>query len=471
MIEKLISSISPKWAARRSAWRNVKASYEGAMPTRTRSLSGTSASPNALTRQSAVALRNEARHLERNYDLARGALDVLVANIVGTGIRPEPQIRLANGEIANEINEQIVELWEDWGRKPEVTWTHDIYSAQRIACRSWLRDGEIFSQMIQGRLVSLDHGTRVPFSIELIESDWVPYSVPEAGVNQGIALNEWGRAIAYFVHKYHPDEFRMQGDLKRVSAERMIHVALRDRVRQLRGVSLFASVLNRISDLKDIEESERVAARVAAAMTAYIKKGDPAGYGVDGRTDATDPSNYREIEMEPGLIFDDLRQGEDVGVIASQRPNNALIPFRDSMMRAFAAGAGASYSSLAKDYNGTYSAQRQELVEQHQHYGVLHSQFVSQFHRPTYERFVDVALSQIDTREIDLNTVYNASHSRPAMPWVDPVKEANGLKLMREQGWKSDSQIVRERGYSFREVTDQIKRDEQIKGTRNENGE
>lgn len=462
MIENLINAISPKWAARRAQWRNVKATYEGAQSTRTRSLSVNGGSPNQLTQQSAARLRNEARHLERNYDLARGALDVLVANIVGTGVRPEPQIKTPDGKMATAVNEQIAELWEDWARKPEVTFVHDLYGMQRLACRAWLRDGEVFAQMISGNRSGLDHGTRVPFSIELIESDWVPFTVPTQtpsnNILQGIALNEWGRPRAYFVYKMHPDDSLSYSETKRIEAERMLHLALRDRIRQLRGVTAFASVINRLRDIKDIEESERVAARVAAAMAAYIKKGDPAMYGTE-RTDSS--TEYREIDWEPGIIFDDLRAGEEVGTIGSQRPNNALIPFRDSQIKAFASGAGVSYSSASKDYNGTFSAQRQELVEQYAHYGVLHSQFVAQFARPMYEMFIDSAMSIINPRGIDETTIYNSSHSRPVMPWVDPKKEAEALILMRSQRWKSDSQIVRERGNSFREVIDQIARDEE----------
>ena len=462
MLERLIESISPKWASQRARHRRIKASYEGAEPSRTRSISSMGGSPNQLTSRSATKLRNEARHLERNLDLARGALDVLVANVVGTGVRPEPQIRQRNGEMATELNEQIQELWEDWAHKPEVTWTHDLYGMQRLACRAWLRDGEVFGQMISGRRNGLDHGTRVPYSVELIESDWVPFEVNEPGVVQGIAVNEWGRPRGYWVHKMHPNDLVGFGSLKRVEADRMVHLALRDRIRQMRGVTAFASVINRLKDIKDIEESERVAARVAAAMAGYIKKGEPAMYGQDA-TGRNDASEYREIDWEPGIIFDDLRPGEEVGTIGSQRPNNALIPFRESQLRAFAAGFGSSYSSTSKDYNGTFSAQRQELVEQHLHYGVLHSQFVAQFHRPIYERFIDVVLSMVDAQGIDQGTIYNASHSRPVMPWVDPVKEAKALEIMRDRGWKSDSQIVRERGENFQRTIDQIRRDQDYK--------
>jgi len=455
MIEKLIKAISPKWAASRARYRVQANAYEAAKSTRTRRLIGKSVTANEATQQSAIVLRNEARHLERNHDLARGALDVLVANTVGLGIRPEPQVRKPNGELATEVNDQLQELWQDWAARPEVTWQLDLYAMQRIAARSWLRDGEVFSQMLTGRMRLLDHGTRVPFSVEMIEADMVPYDVNEDGVLQGIAVNSWGRPVAYWIHKYMPTGVSYRNDFKRIPADNMVHLALRDRIRQMRGVSVFASVLTRLSDIKDIEESERVAARVAAAMSAYIKKGDPSSYGV-----GVESGEYREIGLEPGIIFDDLLPGEEVGTIGSNRPNNELIPFRQSQLRAAAAGLGASYSSLSKDYNGTYSAQRQELVEQRMHYGVLHSQFISQFHKPIYERFVDAALLMMPTVDIDDNTKYNASHSRPVMPWVDPLKEAKALEIMRDRGWTSDSHIVRERGESFNEVVDQIRRDQ-----------
>ena len=46
----------------------------------------------------------------------------------------------------------------------------------------------------------------------------------------------------------------------------MLHLAQRKRLHQLRGISLIHGVITRLSDIKDYEESERVAARIAAAL-------------------------------------------------------------------------------------------------------------------------------------------------------------------------------------------------------------
>ena len=62
------------------------------------------------------------------------------------------------------------------------------------------------------------------------------------------------------------------GRVKTVPAEICSHLAFKKRLHQLRGVSMLHGVIVRLADLKDYEESERVAARIAAAFTMYIKK-------------------------------------------------------------------------------------------------------------------------------------------------------------------------------------------------------
>ena len=68
-------------------------------------------------------------------------------------------------------------------------------------------------------------------------------------------------------------------------------------------MSVFAAVLGRLEDIKDYEESERIAAKVAASMAAFIKKGSQDMYPnemKDGEMLA------RELKFRPGMIFDDL---------------------------------------------------------------------------------------------------------------------------------------------------------------------
>jgi len=109
--------------------------------------------------------------------------------------------------------------------------------------------------------------------------------------------------------------------------------------------------------VKDYEESERIAAKVAADLTWFIQRTSEYQGPQDVNTDSR-----RELKMAAGAGFT-LLPGETVGTIKSERPNSDLVNFRSAMLRAVAGGTGTRYSSIARDYNGTYSAQRQELVE------------------------------------------------------------------------------------------------------------
>jgi lambda family phage portal protein len=460
-VDRLIGYFFPAAGLRRLGARMVLSRYEAAKPSRLRKGKRDNRSPDIQVRQSAVTLRAFARDLEQNHDIARGALRVLVNNIIGaSGIGIEPQPRRRDGTIHEEYAAALRKAYKDWCRKPEVTHKHHWAKVQRLVAKTWIRDGEAFSQRLLGPTAGLDHGTRVPYSLELLEADMVPFEYHDEarGIAQGIERNAWGRATGYMVYKAFPgtDSWsKGRYEVKRIDAGRMVHVASVDRIGQMRGVSEFASVITRLEDIKDYEESERIAAKVAAALTAYVKKGGPDDYPEGGG----EGNGAREIGMAPGMIIDSLKPGEEIGMIDSNRPNPNLIHFRQGQLRAVAAGLGASYSSVARDYNGTYSAQRQELVEQWINYAVLTDEFVGQYVQPVWEDFVAVAhLSGVvkTPPDVDPDSADDALFIGQSMPWIDPLKEALAWESLVQNGFASEVEVLRKRGLNPHEVIEQI---------------
>jgi lambda family phage portal protein len=462
----VIRAISPVWAARRARARLVLAAYEAAETGRLRREKRDRGSANAQNRKATEPLRTTARSLEQNFDIASGVLDVLVNNTVGPGITPEPQALLPSGEPAEQFNRELLRLWDDWIHSPEVTRQLDYYSLQRLIARTFFRDGEGFAQKIMGIVPTLDHNTIVPYSLEALEPDFVPVDLnePSANIVQGVRLNAWGQPTEYRVFKQHPGDDHLAGlaaDTKGIPAARMIHVKLMKRLHQVRGVSVLASVMNRFDDIKEIDESERVAARVAAAMAAYVKKGTPELYEGGPVDPATGQPVARSMEFAPGMVFDDLMPGEDIASIQSNRPNNALIPFRDSQLRSAAGGVGASFSSISKNYNGTYSAQRQELVEGYANYRAISGYLVFRLCQPVWDGFIDACLlsGAVNRQGIDMATVYDVSHTVPPMPWIDPVKEVEASKIAEDRGYTSRQRIVRQRGDNPDQINREIRQD------------
>lgn len=453
---------------RKKAPRAPSAAYEAAQTSRYRRTRHRTESVNEVVQRDGPKLRAHIRWLEQNHDLARGAIRVLVNNTVGpSGIGVEPQPRREDGTIHVAYAKALRAAWFDWQRRPEVTGRFAWPKAQRMLARAWFRDGESFAQELSGPVALLNHGTQVPYSLELLEADMFPleFNDQAKGIRQSVERDAWGRPRAFWAYKSDPTEglrLPVAHDLKRITADRVLQLATFDRIGQVRGVSEFASVLLRLDDIKDYEESERIAAKIAARITAVIKKGSPDMYDPARESVARDEAGNivpRELRLEAGTIIDDLGVGEEVGMLETNRPNPNLITFRQGQLRAVAAGVGASYSSLARDYSGTYSAQRQELVEQWVHYATLTDEFTGMFVRPVWESFVlaaDLSGAVRIPRDVPVHLADDALFVGQSMPWIDPVKEATAWETLVRAGFASEVEVMRKRGVNPRDVLEQI---------------
>lgn len=465
LLEKALGAISPGWAVSRARNRLALQAYEAAKQTRINKAKRQGQSADTSVFAAGVSLREQARWLDENHDIAIGMLDKMEERVIGAkGIQVEPQPLTRDGDLHEGFAKQLAALWSEWSIRPDVTRMFTRSEMERLLLRTTLRDGEAFAHLVRGPVSGVDHPTSVQFSVEMLEPDFVPFNLnSDAGqtVRQGIIVNSWGKPIAYKVFKQHPASmFGGKADFKTIRADSMLHLASRKRLHQLRGVSFFHGVITRLADIKDYEESERVAARIAAALGFYIKRGDAQCFDTDEYS-ADDSARF--FNIAPGMIFDDLEPGEDLGMVESNRPNVHLHEFRNGQLKAVSAGSRGSYSSISRDYNGSYSAQRQELVEGFEGFYVLQDWFVGQYSRPIYRAWVDmVRLSGLKIPpDVEPTSIYNAVYLGPVMPWIDPVKEAQAWRAEVRGGAASEAEWIRARGKSPQEVRRQRKNEVQ----------
>lgn len=462
----VLSYLAPGWAAKREEARLKLRAYEATRPDKSRMpMRRSYGDGDTSLAPSLLSLREQARHIDENHDIASGALDILVGNVIGTGLRIAPQVKNLRQEPDDRMNDELARLWRDWTRQPDVTGEYGWGAALRLLARSQYRDGEAFCKLVSGAAPGLEHGTKVPFSLELLEADYVPedYDDDVRGIVQGVEKNAWNRPRGYWLYKKHPGSYRgffsATTDLVKVDARNMLHLKTVKRIGQTRGVSVFATAVRRLEDIKHYEDSERVAARIAASICAYIKRNEDVS-SVAHLKDAD--SGRRLLKMDPGMVFDNLLPGEEIDMLDPKRPNQNLQAFRDGQLRAAAAGVGVSYSSLSKNYNGTYSAQRQELVEQYKLYEVLREDFINRCVAPIWRRFVDTAWQVLPAAafgNVDPLSMYDADITGPAKPWIDPKKEMEADILRIRAGIASRRQIISERGGNPEDVRAQITRE------------
>lgn len=462
----VILNLFPGWAAKRAEHRKKYRKYEAVQTTHQRNPKRDSRSADGTNDGAVKGLREQARYLEENYDLAKGAINAVVNNVVGPQLLPEPKVREKNGRDAKKINKVISELWADWSKSPEVTGELNFNEVARLVCRAWVRDGECFAKHIMGAPKGLVLASAVPYTIELIESDFCPMSLDDKDKNivQGIEKDSWGKPVRFHFFDEHPgDAYFYSLKTQAVDASIVSHIKHTTRFRQTRGVSAFAPVFTRLYDVKDYEESERIAARLTAAIgLAFVNDGDGAT-PFDNNEDADGVRHYDGFE--PGMVFDNLPHGVRPEIIESKRPNSLAIPFREAMLKAVASGFGVSYSTIAKDYSGTFSSQRQELVESYQSYRVMRNAFVSMFVQPVYERFIQMCLVQgliVPNVRTDMTSIFDVHFEGSQMPWIDPLKEANANIALVEAKLKTRAQVLREMGMNPDQVMQQLEKEAEM---------
>lgn len=117
-------------------------------------------------------------------------------------------------------------------------------------------------------------------------------------LNQGVFADDWGRP-EYLVYKSRPASGR-QMETKEVDAERMLHLKFVRRLHQMRGTSLLSGCADPPQcPERKYEDSELTAARIAAALGMYIRKGDGQSYETDGNDSK---ENERELPFSQALF-------------------------------------------------------------------------------------------------------------------------------------------------------------------------
>lgn len=428
--------------------------YEAAQSTPgRRHVIGANLSQDAAAERAFPQLREWGRYLDENHDVAIGIFDELSKNIVGAGIVTIPKPLRPDGEVDAELADHLSKRWRRWTKAADVTGELSWNELQWLICRAWMRDGENFLQHVTTRYPFQSGDT--PYRIESLESDMVPWdwNDPDRGWRQGIQHNQWRMPTNYAVYRRHPGDLGQFtsaavtfDDLKVVDARNITHIKFTRRWPAIRGVSVMSGGIARLYDIKDLEESERLKNRVLASWCAAILKSPD----VPGN-EATDQAGNRFIQMASGTVIDTLAAGETITGVGPDYPTADMPAHIKDQHRRLAAGTGTRYSSIAKDYDGSYSSQRQEMVESEGGYKIRSDRFITKVCESVYERWLlaDVTSGQTELPGgMDIEMASHAEYRGPVTPWIDQKNEVEADALAVESGFQTLEQIQIKRGMS-----------------------
>lgn len=454
-LDNSIAAVAPGWAASRAEARarllafnqarEIQARYEGASRGRRmvgwNTVSGGSAV--AETQGALALLRARARDLTRNTWAGRRAVNILVHNMIGTGIRPS-----LDGE--SPLEEQI----KKWAKSTrcDQDGLHNLYGIQALAVRTMIESGE---SLIIRRPQKFTR-KNIPLKLRVLEGDYLDegYNQPLPNGNtivQGVEFDRFGNRVAYHLFKKHPGDMytgTTGHERVRMSADDVIHLFRVLRPGQVRGITDFAAVIIKLREWDSYEDAQLVRQKIAACFTAFVR--------TDSSVLPGDADAQRELgtKVEPGII-EILRPGESV-TFGTPPDVGGYKDYADITLREIAAGIGITYEALTSDLRGVnFSSGRLGWLEFQRK---IDSDRALLYEPRMLEPIAEWLLNTL-TLTGDATGDEDIKWTPPRRQMIDPSKEINAAKASIRAGLSSRQAEIRGLGRDPEEVMAEIAAD------------
>ncbi|WP_367714506.1 phage portal protein [Nitratireductor sp. GISD-1A_MAKvit] len=281
-------------------------------------------------RQAAQTVAQRVAGLYVNDSVARSAVELLISQIAGTGVR----LNTADNELDAAFNEARL----DPSRRLSST------AIQRAAMRSWALTGEV---------LGIHRVVGAAYAFQLLDPEQLDRSRNEiradgGSIVAGVETDARGVVVAYWILPDAPTApFATITASERFDAEDVVHVFEAEFPGQVRGMSPLVAALPVLNQASIAVEARLKQLQVAAMLSVILTSAD----GSDSFDGDPNPS------LEPGAVLR-ARPGESVSVVnGPQSPEFG--EFLKALYRQIAASIGTTYEALAADLEGTnYSSFR-----------------------------------------------------------------------------------------------------------------
>lgn len=491
-LEKIIAAVSPSWALKRERSRLELAAvgvrrefvtgYAAAERNRlTKDYDDTSLSADQAIVDHTPRLNARARAAVMNHWAGASGVSAYRRHVVGSGITSRANARdPETGDAFEDFNRDIDRLWNRWVRDRtlcDVERRKTFNEMQSLGVSEFCTVGQCFFVWSY-----TPHRVNVGLKIQVFETEqlaWDKFQKFGPGSNDikgGIEVDSVGSPLAYHFHTgEHPLE-AFGSDPVRVPADRVYHLMRQDRARQTHGVTRLAPVLLQMHHLANYDLNHVVRARMEACIGAVIEQSAelvgtnlgvaPPAEDTDHPTD--DRGNVR-IRFEPGMA-PRLAPGETMNFNTPTGVGGNYAAFTDQQIVQISAGMGLDHPTLTRDFRkGTFSGQRQGLIERNSETDPIQNLMVDLLCRPVREWFTTLAIMEGRVEapgfmtDPEIHAAYlEMVHQGPPKPWIDPLKQAQAAALSLATRLTTRRDITNELGGNEAEVLRQIANEEAL---------
>jgi len=367
-------------------------------------------------------LRARSAQLFKRNLYARGLIRRLVTNVINTGLHLEatPEeglLGLAEDSLVDWA-ENVENRFEVWGNDPTLCDQAERMSfgeLQAAAYREALIEGDVLVMLTQDRRTGLPRVRLVSGSAVL-----QPMEVPKSGntIKHGVEVDSAGRHVAYWVRQEDNTLQRLPawGEKSKRRLAWMVY-GTDKRLDDIRGEPILSLVLQSLQEIDRYRDSVQRKAVINAIIAMFIRKTEDKpgsrGFskgalrrGVDTAPDTTGtPRNFRITEQVPGVVIEELQQGEEPQGFQSNGTDEKFGDFEAAIIQAVAWAHEIPPEILTLSFTRNYSASQAAINEFKLFLLPERTRWGKQLCQPLYE---DWLLSEVIAERIDAKGLYEA---------------------------------------------------------------
>lgn len=425
----------------------------------------TSITPDDLVFRHNRILRARSRQLMESTDFAPQFIRLCVNHIIGPdGFRFCAKSRDTNDKLDVVANKALERAWKLWGKGKACDFNakHNQLAFDKLLLRTVAVDGEAFVQKL------LNDKGEVCF--RMYDPETVPIELNQARtktknlIRFGIEYDRFDNPVAYYFRDANGQLSLNAGyqagnlQLTRITADKIKHVYIQDRVGLRRGFPWMAASMVRFRMIGRFED-----AAMQNAIAGASKFGILSGEGADEVVDQIEENGERTLDTEAVTLYE-TDNDVDFHTFDSAFPSNEFSSFVKTNVRALASGVGVNYTTLSGDSEGVnFSSLKHGTSEERENWKGLQQWFVDDWKNWQYENWLPRQLmlgiplnNRKNLRMIDLEKYLESEFRGRRWEGVDPLKTATSNAMDFKNGFNSPQRIMADRGLDYEEVIDEI---------------
>lgn len=443
-------------------------------------------------------LRKRSAELFASNHYARGMIRRLITNEINTGLTPESSplenILGVTEDSLNEWSETVETRFSIWANDAQLCdykQTDTFGALQRAARIEAFVTGDALIVLRQSQRTGLPQIQVI--SGNAVQTPYDEQSKLKKGhtVHHGVELDTMGRVVAHWVRQADFSFTRIPAYGPKTGRKISWLIYGTDkRLDEVRGQPLLSLVLQSLKEIDRYRDSAQRKAVINSILAMFIKKsqdkpgtlpmtGGAVRKGAVQTMDSTtaDPRTYNIADQIPGVVMEELQQGEEPVGFHSQGTDVNFATFETAILQSIAWANEIPPEILTLSFSSNYSASQAAINEFKAYLSKQWSIWGDTFCTPIY---IDWLISETLQERIKAPELINAWRDPmqydifgawTAVEWYGNVKpsmnmrqSAQASQLLVDEGWSTNAREARGiNGTKFSQNIKRLRRENELK--------